>query len=461
VNRARVSTIAQKLPDRVRSFVQRFHEKGFECFLVGGAVRNLILGHRPSDFDFATNATPQEVISSFRRVIPTGIDHGTVTVLHQGQSYEVTTYRVESDYSDARHPDAVEFVRDIFEDLKRRDFTINAMAFDPVARTFLDPHGGEDDIKARTIRTVGEPAERFAEDSLRMLRAVRFASQLEFEIDRRTLEEITNRADRIAAVSYERVRDELTKLLQSRTPSCGIILMKETRLLDYVVPELAECVGVEQRGRHRYDVFEHSLRACDAAPADNLVVRLAALLHDVGKPRALETDEWGNRRFHGHDRISAEMAEELLKRLRYPHRVVGRVVHLVRQHMFNYTPEWTDAAVRRFVARVGADAIPDLIALRAADSEAIRGERVDARPLGDFSERIQRQIATDQAFTVRDLAVNGHDLMEAGIPPGPTLGVVLNALLETVLDDPRQNTRERLVEIALRFYRERIHEPER
>jgi len=451
--------MTRRLPEHVISFIRAFHDRGFECYLVGGAVRNLILNHVPSDFDFATSAPPETIMKSFRRVIPTGIQHGTVTVLHRGQSYEVTTYRSESDYSDSRRPDTVEFVRDIREDLKRRDFTMNAMAFDPVTGDFLDPHHGERDIHEHCIRAIGDPRERFEEDSLRMLRAVRFCAQLEFAIDTPTQDAIRAGAPRIASVSQERVRDELNKLLASRQPSTGLRTLRDTGLLSWILPELAEGVGVEQRGNHRFDVFEHSIRACDAAPRDRLELRLAALLHDVGKPRALEVDEDGNRRFHGHDQISAAMAEEILRRLKYPNRTIARVTHLVRHHMFNYTPEWTDAAVRRFISRVGIDAVSDLITLRAADGEAVRGERVDTRPLGDFARRVEEQIQTERSFSIRDLAVDGNDLMEIGIPRGPMLGIVLEALLETVLDDPGQNTREQLLEIARRFYEARVRDP--
>jgi len=370
----------------------------------------------------------------------------------------VTTYRTEGGYSDSRRPDSVDFVSDIREDLRRRDFTMNAMALDPLAGVFLDPHGGENDLERKVVRAIGDPAERFGEDALRMLRAIRFATQLGFTVDPPTLENIARLSQRIAAVSPERVRDELTKLIQSSNPSYGLRLLNDTGLLLTVLPELAEGIGVQQRGNHRFDVFEHSLRACDAAPADNLSLRLAALLHDIGKPRALETGDDGERRFHGHDQVSAEMAEQILRRLRFPNKVIDSVTHLVRHHMFHYTPNWTDAAVRRFIARVGAGHVPELIALRAADGQAVRGEKVDTRALGEFSLRVQRTIAQQEALTIRDLAVNGRDLMDAGIPAGPSLGVVLESLLETVLDDPAQNTPERLVEIARRFYDQRLRE---
>ena len=436
------------------------HDRGYECYLVGGAVRNLILGNQPSDFDFATNAPPEQVMATYRRVIPTGIQHGTVTVLFRGASFEVTTYRTESAYSDTRRPDHVEFVGRIEEDLERRDFTMNAMAFDPLTRTFLDPHHGEQDIHARIVRAIGDPAERFSEDALRMLRAVRFATGLEFSVHAETLGAIRACAQRIQAVSQERIRDELSKIVVSPRPSEGFRMLLETGLLSLILPELAEGVGVEQRGNHRFDVFEHSIRACDAAPADDLVVRLAALLHDIGKPRTMVEEPDGTRRFHSHEHVSAEMTGELLRRLRFPNRTIDAVVHLVRQHMFNYTPQWSDAAIRRFIARVGRDEFPRLVALRAADSEAIRGERIDTRPLEELAHRVREHLSADSAVSIGDLAVNGRDLMEAGIPPGPAMGVVLRELLNAVLDDPTLNTKPRLLEIARRFSAERIEDPE-
>ncbi len=459
MNRARLALLLRKLPGTVRSFARRFHESGHECYLVGGAVRNLILGNRPTDFDFATDASPQQVMRLFRRVIPTGVEHGTVTVIQGRQTFEVTTYRTEEGYSDTRRPDSVEFIGDVYEDLKRRDFTMNAMALDPVRRSFLDPHEGERDIGDGIIRAIGDPGQRFGEDALRMLRAVRFATELEFDVDSQTLEAIRACAPLIAAVSMERVRDEITKMLQSRRPSVGLRMMQDTGLLPLALPEVAEGVGVEQRGNHRYDVFEHSIRACDAAPREDLAVRLAALLHDVGKPRAMVDDPSGERRFHRHEQISAQMSEEILRRLKYPNRTIAEVIHLVRHHMFNYTPEWTDAAVRRFVARVGADSIPSLVALRAADSEAIAGRPVDSRALGEFVSRVEGRLAAEEATSVRDLAVGGRDLIDAGIPPGPGMGAVLEALLEAVLDDPSLNTKPQLLDIARRYYRERVRGP--
>ncbi len=433
----------------------RFRQSGYELFLVGGAVRNLVLGGEPVDFDFATNATPDQVALAFRRVIPTGAKHGTVTIVHGSTHYEVTTYRAEGPYTDSRRPDRVEFISDIFADLARRDFTMNSMALDPLADRFLDPHNGEADIHNRLIRAIGDPHERFSEDALRMLRAIRFATQLEFAIDAPTFAAIGALSGRLASVSLERIRDELTRILASRTPSQGFRMMAETGLLATFLPELVDAIGVEQRGRHRFDVFEHSIIAVDAAPHDNPDVRLAALLHDIGKPPTLEIRD-GERIFHGHDGESARMTETILRRLKYPNAVASRVAHLVRHHMFHYTDEWTDAAVRRFIARVGEERIADLIELRRADTYAIAAARGGEQSLAALLRRVADQLSSEHAVSLKDLAVNGRTLIEAGIPKGPLLGVVLEHLLETVIDDPSLNAQDTLVGIARRFYETRL-----
>lgn len=446
--------------DRAAARVCReLQEAGFEAVIAGGAVRDLVRRVTPEDFDIATSATPEEVSRVFRRVIPTGIRHGTVTVLLSGQQLEVTTFRSEGAYSDRRHPDSVQFVRSLNEDLKRRDFTMNGMALDPVSGRFHDPFSGEQDIQAKTIRAIGAPQERFSEDALRVLRAIRFATQLGFHIEQETLAAVGALAGTLNAVSHERVRDELNKILLSPAPSIGFRIMRDTGILDAILPELAAGVDVEQRGEHLFDVFEHSLVACDRAPADKLEVRLAALLHDIGKPAALAHDTDGTRTFHGHEKISRDQAESLMRRLKYPNKVIQNVVHLIAHHMFNYTEQWSDAAVRRFLTRVGTDSIEDLFALRKADSEAQKATVSDERALNAFRLRIADVLSRDHALTRKDLAVSGNDLVEVGIPKGPAMGTVLDHLFETVLDDPAQNTREQLLSVARAFYQTRIDQP--
>jgi len=448
-----------RIPRVAKSLAAVFASRGFQCHLVGGAVRDMMMGRSLSDLDIATDALPEQVSSLFRRVVPTGIRHGTVTVLFQGVRFEVTTFRTESGYSDGRRPDSVSFAPSILDDLSRRDFTINAMAYDLLAGRMEDPHGGARDLSRRLIRAIGDPEERFREDGLRPLRACRFAAQLGFTVDGDTLRAISLTLDVVAEVSAERVRDEILKILESPVPSVALELMRETGILAIVLSELCEGIGVVQGELHCYDVFTHSLRACDAAPRSSVEVRLAALLHDVGKPRALRVDESGRPAFHGHEKLSRDLAAAALQRLRLPIAVIRRVAHLVEHHMFNYQEEWSDAAVRRFVARVGEDAIDDLFALRRADQIGMCAENANMFPQGLalLADRVRAVREGDRAFTVGELAVDGADIMShLGIGPGPTVGAILAALLQAVLDDPAQNERERLLEIARRFYGERM-----
>ena len=323
----------------------------------------------------------------------------------------------------------------------------------------VDPYDGAGDIGRRLIRAIGDPEERFREDGLRPVRACRFAAQLGFQVDSPTLEAIGRTLDVVRGVSAERIRDELTKILQSPVPSIGLDLMGRTGILGVIAPELCEGIGVAQGDLHCHDVFTHGLRACDAAPRGSLELRLAALLHDVGKPRARGVDPAGRPTFYGHEKISGRIALDILERLRFPTLVIRTVAHLVEQHMFNYQEEWSDAAVRRLIARVGEDAIDDIVALRRADQAGMCDGNSAVFPdgLARFAARVQAVREGDRAFTVRELAVDGSDIMgRLGIAPGPAVGTILGALLQAVLEDPALNERERLLEIAGRFYRERM-----
>ncbi len=448
-----------RVPHVVRDFAKPFLAAGFQCHLVGGAVRDILLGRAHTDYDVATDALPSQVMPLFRRVIPTGIKHGTVTVLFKETTFEVTTFRTEAGYTDGRRPDTVTFAPTIEEDLSRRDFTINAIAYDLRAERVEDPYDGRGDLKRRLIRAIGDPAERFREDGLRTLRACRFAAQLGFTVDPPTLRAIPGALDILAKVSAERVRDEILKILQSPVPSAGLGLMKESGILSVVLPELLEGDGVAQGSLHCYDVLGHSLHACDAAPAASLVLRLAALLHDVGKPRARGNAPDGRPTFYGHEKISEEMTRSILERLRLPNAVIKDTAHLVAHHMFNYQEEWTDAAVRRLVARVGEESIQDLIALRRADQIGMCRENAAVFPQGlsEFANRVQAVLGSDRALTVSRLAVNGTDLMQRlGLAPGPKVGIILQELLESVLEDPSLNQKEKLLEIAEKMLKERL-----
>jgi tRNA nucleotidyltransferase (CCA-adding enzyme) len=448
-----------RVPGIVKNFATFFLRAGYQCHLVGGAVRDMLSGRKVQDFDIATDALPREVTKLFRRVIPTGIKHGTVTVLFKGTRFEVTTFRIDQEYLDGRRPESVAFSPSIKEDLRRRDFTINAMAFDLGENRLLDPHGGRKDLKAGIIRAIGDPLERFHEDGLRPVRACRFAAQLGFRIEEHTFACIPRSIDTVKQVSAERIRDELIRILEAPQPSTGLDLLNDCGILRLLIPELVDCREVGQGQLHRYDLYHHLLYACDAAPQENLVVRLAALLHDLGKPQTMEKSPEGELHFHRHEDLSARLSEKILRRLRFPNLVVIRVSHLVAQHMFHYEENWSDAAVRRFVARIGLENIPDLLSLRRADQLAMVGERFVSTSLIALEKRIHQVLAQDKTLGIKDLAINGDDLIhELSIPGGPKIGIILRWLLESVLDDPGQNQRERLLEMAKRFYEERLRE---
>lgn len=441
-----------KLPSFIKQFGHIFHKNGYQCYLVGGAIRNIIAGRPTSDFDFATNAEPKEVQRLFKRVIPTGIQHGTVTVLFKGHHLEVTTFRIEGKYSDSRRPDTIEFTPSIYEDLKRRDFTINAIAYNLAEHEIIDPHGGKTDIKKKLIKSIGNPDDRFREDPLRMLRACRFSAQLEFSVDDKTLEGIINNNKLIQNVSMERIRDEFIKIVTSPAPGRGIELMDETGLLHLILPELSATKGVPQKGMHVYDVFNHSIRAMEFAE-NKLEVRLAALFHDLGKADTIERGEDGQPRFHDHERVSEEKTHALMNRLKFPKYLEKTVSLLVRNHMFSYDNLRSDSAIRRFLARVGKESLEDLFLLRRADSSGIAGKRYACPKLAELEDKIREIESEDHALTVQDLNIDGNTLSEkAGIPKGPEMGKILAFLLEAVLDDPSLNSEDRLIALAENYY---------
>jgi poly(A) polymerase/tRNA nucleotidyltransferase (CCA-adding enzyme) len=450
--------VLKRFPPILSHIGSIFHNAGFQVFLVGGAIRNSLMNLPLSDYDLATDALPEDVKKLFHRVIPTGIKHGTVTVHYGGQTFEITTFRVDGAYTNQRHPDSVSFSSSLPEDLRRRDLTINAIALNLYSGELVDPTGGQRDIRERIIRAIGNPAERFNEDGLRLLRAVRFACELNFTLEGETRRALALCKDNLRQVSWERIRDELNKMLASPAPSRSFFIMEEAGLLPLIIPELSRCRGLEQKGRHRFDVFEHSLHACDGAPRDNPAVRLAALLHDIGKPLTLGRDEEGLPTFYRHEEESRRLAEEILTRLKYPKAVSAQVCHLIRYHMFHYESCWSDGAVRRFLAAVGIENWPDLLALRRADSYGA-GLKTGASDenLGELDARINRALEVSRALTVKDLRINGNILAREGIPKGPVMGRVINFLLETVLDDPGQNTPEILLPLARRFYETRIN----
>ena len=444
-----VESLLPALPEGVLSVCRRLGEHGHRAWVVGGSVRDLLLGRPVGDWDVATDARPEQVMRVFRRVVPTGMAHGTVTVMLGDEGYEVTTLRGEGAYGDGRHPSEVVFLQDIEEDLARRDFTINAMAIDVAARRLVDPFGGQQDLRDRRLRAVGQPADRFAEDGLRVLRAARFAATLECEIEPGTLAAMAapSSLDTLRKVSVERVREEWLKAMHAERPSVAFRIMQQTGMLALHCPELGETVGCEQNRWHAHDVWEHTLRCLDACAPDP-VLRTAALLHDVAKPRTRALSPKSNDyTFYNHELAGAQMAETILRRLKFSKADRSRVVELVRHHLICYTPQWTDAAVRRWIRRVGTPRVDELFALAIADSQAKgRDAELSIGAIEELRIRVADLQHQGTALSRGDLAIDGEALMrELDLGPSRLVGEVLGALLEIVTDDPSKNQTELLL----------------
>ncbi len=437
--------------ERISRFASVFRENGFSLYIVGGAVRDWLLGIPNSDYDFCTDALPEQVMKIFRKVIPTGIKHGTVTVLFQGESYEVTTFRTEGAYSDRRHPDSVTFVRSLEEDLSRRDFTVNAFAADCNDGRIIDLFDGMKDLKDNVIRAIGNPAQRFSEDALRMMRLARFCSKLGFFADPATQEAALQLHDTISGVSQERIFDELSKILMTKVPTVGLRLLDETGILGIILPELYACKAVEQTKVGAANVLEHIYNTVDASArlGYGFTVRLAALLHDIAKPQTMVINTYGIMRFHGHDVKSAELARLVMRRLKCSNQLTDDVCILIANHMVKYRSDWTDGAVKRFIRRVGKDNIDNLFELQWCDQIASEG-RSKVNEYDEFISRIHE--LENQPMSIRDLNVTGDDLALAGIPKSKVMGDILNNLLEMVIDYPTLNVKETLVNQAIILY---------
>lgn len=439
--------LAAAVPPPVVAILDRLHEAGHGAFVVGGSLRDALLGRLPADWDLATDARPDRLVALFPGAVYEN-RFGTVAVRRDDDVFEITTFRTEHEYADFRRPHRVEFGEDLHADLARRDFTVNAMAWgraahEDAATHFVDPFGGLADLADATLRAVGDPAARFREDALRMIRAVRLAAALEFTIEPATLAAIADNAPLVAHLSGERIGIELSKLLAAPRPSIGLRAALDAGLLAVISPELAAQRGIPQNKVEGEDLWDHTLRAVDAAPEDRPVVRLAALLHDIGKPSTLIDG-----RFHHHDVAGAGIADDLLRRLRYPRGVAEEVVHLVRHHMFPVDPDATDVAVRRFIKRVGVPYLDALFALRRADDIG-SGVGSDDPEVAGFRARIDAELSAEVVLDRNALAVDGIDLMhELGLEPGPRLGRVLDELLDRVIGDPGLNDRASLLLLA-------------
>ena len=433
----------------LRHFSNIFSLNGYSCFLVGGALRNHFAGIKPTDYDFATNANPEDVKRIFHQVIPTGIKHGTVTVLFKGHQFEVTTFRIDGDYTNSRHPDNISFSPSIFEDLKRRDFSINSIAMNLKTGEVLDPHNGIQDLKHKIIKAIGNPVERFTEDGLRLMRACRFTAQLNFKIEKNTFEALKVCKNNLSKVSSERIRDEIIKILGSEKPSIALKIMEESGILDIVIPELSGCRGIIQKGYHNFDVLDHLFYSCDGGPKDDVILRLSCLLHDTGKALTLSIDKDGFPTFYDHEKKSAELAVKIMQDLRFSGNDIKRATHLISNHMFNYTDEWSDAAIRRFISKVGINNIDDLFELRIADQFGMTNIKNYSDNIYKFADRINIIIQENNAFSIKDLEISGTDLQKVcGVKKGPLIGVILKELLETVLEDPTLNSNKTLIKIA-------------
>ncbi len=445
-----------QFPPEVTIVINRLEQAGFAAYAVGGCVRDLLRGEQPYDWDVATDAKPEDIQRVFPESFYTNA-FGTV-VVQIGKEFpdapdnlkeiEVTTYRVESAYTDSRHPEEVHFVRDIAEDLARRDFTINAMAlrWTQGKPELLDPFGGAADLERRIIKAVGKPDERFTEDALRLMRAVRLATQLDFTLDERTLGSIKKNAGLLRNISAERVRDELMKIIALDRAEDGVRLLESAGLLHYIIPELEEGINVTQNKHHIYTVWEHNVRSLGYAVQyhNNADVRLASLLHDIAKPRT-KRGEGEYATFYGHEVVGARMAKEILRRLKFPHHTLDKVVLLIRYHLFYYNVgEVTESSVRRLVNKVGEENIADLVALRVAErkgSGTPKAKPYKLRHLEFMVEKVLRD-----PISVKTMAVNGSDLMQClGLASGPKIGLLLNALFEEVLDDSAKNNKDYLI----------------
>jgi tRNA nucleotidyltransferase (CCA-adding enzyme) len=447
-------------PASVRAVMNRLWEHGHAAYVVGGSVRDALLGRPASDWDLATDARPDRVLAIFPGAVYEN-EFGTVAIREGDDVHEVTTFRTDHDYADFRRPHRVEFGDDIRLDLARRDFTVNAIAWgsdappfdstgdggaprpDPAGIGIVDPFEGAADVERRMIRAVGEPAARFREDALRMLRAVRLAASLDWTIDPDTFDAIAANATLAGHVSGERVAAELGKVLAARRPSVGLRLLASTGLLGVLLPELDAQRGIAQNKIEGEDLWDHTVRTVDAAPASDPIVRVAGLLHDVGKPSTIDDGP-----FRGHDAVGAQMAAAIMDRLHLPRAASDRVVHLVRNHMFTYEPTWGDAGVRRFIQRVGSGAVDELFALREADNIG-SGLPRDADGLDELRARVATELEASAVLDLSRLAVKGDDLMaELGLPQGPHVGKLLDELLNLVIADPKRNDRASLLLLA-------------
>lgn len=435
------------LPDSVKDILSKFDNAGYEIYVVGGAVRDILMGKIPNDWDFTTNATPEQILE----VIPGGLYNnlfGTVFTDNpddKDNPHEITTYRLEEGYTDARHPDKVTWGKSLEDDLSRRDFTINSLAFDKNLK-LIDLYNGQEDIENKLIRAVGDPNERFSEDALRMMRAVRFAAGLGFSIQGDTFEAVKKNATLIQKIAKERIKEELFKLIGSTHAYEGLVLFKDSGLMTEILPELTKCFGVEQKspGRHHiYDVGTHLLESLKNCKSGDVIVRFATLVHDIGKPQTYRKLPTGVITFYNHEMVSTRIAENIADRLRFSKKEKDKFVTLVRWHQFTVDENQTDSAIRRILKNVTPEYMEDMLILRVADRLG-GGARETSWRLEEFKNRLIE--VQKQPFSIKDLKINGKDVMEVlNIESGPRVGEILEKLFNEVVEKKVENEREKLL----------------
>lgn len=439
------------IPEEIIVIYQRLKAKKYEIYLVGGCVRGLLTHHKVQDWDFTTNAKPEEILKLYPKAFYDN-KFGTVGVpLKDGHVVEITTYRTEHGYSDRRHPTEVSWGKTIEEDLARRDFTINAIAYDIDSKKIIDPYEGQEDLKKKIIKAVGDPSKRFKEDALRLLRAIRIATQLQFGIEQKTWIGLKKDAKLLSEISNERVRDELMKILESDHPYEGLMLLYESGLLSLILPELLIGIGVEQArpGRHHTeDVFTHNVLSLKFCPSSDPLVRFATLIHDIGKPKVAAKDKEGHVIFHNHEIVGARIAWEICERLRFSRKDKEKIVNLIRWHMFTVDEHITDAAVRRFIRRVGVENVKDMMDLRVGDRLGGGTQTAESWRLKKFKERVAGELAP-KPFSMNDLVIDGNDIMKSlNMKPGPKIGQILQKLFEEVDEDLSKNKKDYLLKRA-------------
>lgn len=438
------------MPAPVMFILSELDRNGYEAYIVGGCVRDILLDRTPHDYDICTSATPDEIIKTFpyEEIIPTGLKHGTITIIINDEPYEVTTYRIDGKYSDNRRPDEVEFTTDLVEDLKRRDFTINAMAFNSFTR-LIDPFGGQLDLKHKIIRCVDNPYNRFNEDGLRILRAIRFASQLGFTIDSMTSDAIHESKYLLDNISRERIQSELCKILNSS--QCGNhVLRGYPDVICQFIPEVQNMIGFEQNNPyHLYDVWEHTLHCMShIKKEDDIIIRLAILLHDIGKPHCYNVDEQGIGHFYNHADVSAKMAQQILSNLKFSNEIIENTVQLISYHDVQLTAK--KPVIKRLLNKLGEKQLRRLLVLRRCDIGGQEPTMLKARleTIRDVEITLDQILKENECFQLKDLAINGKDLIEIGFPQGKLIGMMLNILLNLVISESISNDKESLLNYA-------------